>query len=361
MSCEVNERGFTVPFHPEGRYDVVLHDEDRWCRLDNVQVKPHEVTRLDLPAWQPGGAIQVQYRLRRCLPADPAHRDVQVTLVAIDSCGRRLEFPNTRTPEFVGLTSPSYALNGLWPDKWNVELHCHGKPIAAVPVTIHGTEATGCWMEVHPLRVDQVRLDLWMEHKDGKALLHVKVVNVGPYPIVVDRKLEFGVWVSAVDDRGDVAPLTVLPPSPRPDRPWNASQWNERTVKLGTGQSTTRVLDLFGGYDVYGESFEYGIVYSRTGIDQETLRRKGRRLRFISASYRVTDNTLRGLKQYYLEPNVPVDQLERAQASRVLDVTTGKMIEHEEMIKILERFDQEKGRKSEAEKPADDKNLAKPF
>jgi hypothetical protein len=270
-------------------------------------------------------------------------------LVAVDSCGRQLELANAGTPEFEGLTSRPYTLAGLWPGKWTVELHCNGKPIETMPVTIHGTETTACEIEVPPCQVEDVRLDLKLEQKNGKALLHVTAVNVGEEPIVVDRKLDLGIYVRVWDNRGDDAPQELAPRQPQSDRLWTARQWKERTVKLHPGQSTTRVIDLFGGYDAYGDSLQYGVIYSRERINKEKLDRAGRQIQFIQADYVITRTTWWGLKHYYLEPEVPVEQLTRTEATRYLDVKTGKMFAHEEMTKIFDELERKKRRELEPE------------
>ncbi len=97
-----------------------------------------------MPAWQVGGKIRATWALARSLPVDPAQRDVAIELDAIDSCGRRLEFPNAKTLAFEGLASEVCELDGLWPETWTARLQCNGRTIAQTEVPICGTETIEC-------------------------------------------------------------------------------------------------------------------------------------------------------------------------------------------------------------------------
>ena len=140
-------RPFVVSFHPEGRFDIMIHDEDRFCRVDNVLVKRNQIARPEIPVWQPGGVIRVKYALHGTLPRDPEERDARVTLIAVDTRGRRLDFPFADMPAFEGLVSPPYTLGGLWPDKWTVELHSVGEKVATAHVTLKGNETVECRLD----------------------------------------------------------------------------------------------------------------------------------------------------------------------------------------------------------------------
>jgi len=140
-------RFLRATYHPPGVFGVTIHRDAHWCRRANVRVREKQVTTVKMPAWQPGGTIRVRYTLRRPLPVDAAERDVQLELLAVDSLGRRLEFPDAAVVAFDGLTSRPYTLGGLWPGKWRVELRCGGKVAASADVALTGTETVECRLD----------------------------------------------------------------------------------------------------------------------------------------------------------------------------------------------------------------------
>lgn len=194
---------------------------------------------------------------------------------------------------------------------------------------------------------ETIRLDLKMERGHGKDLLRVTVTNVGKSPIVVDRKLIFGLNFDWKDNRGDDAPEEPTQKQPS-RRPWTITQWKERMLTLQPGQSVNRIIDLYEeGCESYsagritsmhppvGPVGGLGIMLGTSRVNKEGLEGPGRHLRYIWAKYDVTEDVLLMMKSI-AQLDTPGEELHITEARRGLDLDTGKMFGIEEYRNLPE-------------------------